>query len=128
MAEDEDKDENENEGEDERLRKVGKASRWRKEDRKTVKSVDGEGGKTEREEVGGREQSERGRVVRRWEKAERERGRRRGVGRQVEVEVTERKGDGGGGGGGGRWWWRWSGEGEIPVWKRRAVVSRPRGK
>lgn len=52
MAEDEDKDENENEGEDERLRKVGKASRWRKEDRKTVKSVDGEGGKTEREEVG----------------------------------------------------------------------------
>lgn len=43
MAEDEDKDENENEGEDERLRKVGKASRWRKEDRKTVKSVDGKG-------------------------------------------------------------------------------------
>lgn len=54
MAEDEDKDENENEGEDERLRRMGECEfRWRKEDRKTVKSVEkGGGGRPLAEEVG----------------------------------------------------------------------------
>lgn len=117
MAEDEDKDENENEGEDERLRRMGECEfRWRKEDRKTVKSVEKEGGKT----VGGRggggavEQSEKVRGAnRRWEEGERE-GRRgeeeqkrsRKAGRGRGDGSMERKGDGGGGGGGGggrRW-------------------------